>query len=56
MSFAPGAVINSTIQFITTGMIQTKQGALASYLLQEDRGELDLEEGLGAIELEADLD
>ena len=56
MSFAPGVVINSTIQFITTGMVQLKQGALPSYLLQEDTGLFDLEEGSGSVELEADLD
>ena len=56
MSFAPGVVINSTIQFVTTGMVQLKQGTLPAYLLQEDAGLFDLEEGSGSIELEVDLE
>ena len=54
MSFAPGEVINSTIQFITTGQIQLKQGEPPSYLLQEQGvdSEMLLEQPPGAIELE----
>lgn len=52
MSFNPGEVINSTIQFVTTGQIWLKQGQPPSYLLQEDDDEILLEEPPGAIELE----
>ena len=37
MNFSPGVVINSTIQFITTGQMQLKQGELPSYLLLDGR-------------------
>lgn len=52
MQFAPETVINSTIQFITTGQVQLKQGTLPSYLLLNDGGEILLETPPGAIELE----
>jgi len=52
MNFTPGQVINSTIQFITTGQVWLRQGALPSYLLQEDNDEILLETPPGAIELE----
>ena len=52
MNFAPATVINSTIQFITTGPVQLKQGTLPSYLLLNDGGEILLETPPGAIELE----
>jgi hypothetical protein len=58
MSFAPGSVIDSRIEFVTTGMVQLKQGALPSFLTQEiaPPNLLNLEEGPGAIEIESDLD
>jgi hypothetical protein len=59
MNFSPGAVIDSQIQFVTTGVIELKQGSLPPYLTQESdppRNLLDLEEGLGSLELETDLD
>lgn len=54
MNFAPGQVIDSTIQFITTGQIQLKQGEPPSYLLQQQGidSEILLEQPPGAIELE----
>ena len=54
MNFSPGEVINSTIQFITTGQVWLKQGEPPSFLLQESGGddEILLEQGPGAIELE----
>jgi len=54
MSFAPGQVIDSTIQFITTGQIWLRQGEPPSFLLQEQGvdSEILLEEPPGAIELE----
>ena len=52
MNFSPGQVIDSTIQFITTGQIWLRQGALPSYLLQEDSDEILLETPPGSIELE----
>ena len=52
MSFAPGEIIDSTIQFITTGPVQLRQGEVASYLLQENSDEVLLETPPGAIELE----
>lgn len=54
MTFAPGSVIDSTIQFITTGQIWLKQGDLPSFLLLENNGEILLETPPGAIELEFD--
>ena len=51
MGFSPETVINSSIQFVTTGQVQLKQGALPSYLLEDD-GEILLETPPGAIELE----
>lgn len=56
MSFAPGAVINSTVQFVTTGLVQLKQGTLPSYLLQETEDLLYLETETGSLELENDLE
>lgn len=52
MNFTAGQVIDSTIQFITTGQVWLRQGALPSYLLQEDSDEILLETPPGAIELE----
>lgn len=52
MNFSPGQVIDSTIQFITTGQVWLRQGALPSYLLQEDSDEILLETPPGSIELE----
>ena len=52
MNFSPGQVIDSTIQFITTGQVWLRQGALPSYLLQEDSDEILLETAPGSIELE----
>ena len=54
MSFAPGTVIDSTIQFVTTGQIWLKQGQPPGYLLQEDGDLIDLEQGTGSLELEFD--
>ena len=56
LNFSPGVVIESTIQFVTTGVIQIKQGSLPGYLQQEDEGLFSLEEPPGSIELEVDLD
>ena len=59
MNFSPGAVIDSQIQFVTTDVIQLKQGQLPSYLTQEvdlPDNLLDLEQGPGSLELETDLD
>ena len=56
MNFAPGQVIGSTIQFITTGQIRLLRGTPPSYLLLDvpttatDR--ILLEQNLGRIELE----
>lgn len=52
MSFTPGEIIDSTIQFVTTGQIRLRQGALPAYLLQENSDEILLETPPGAIELE----
>lgn len=54
MNFSPGEVIDSTIQFITTGQVWLKQGEPPSFLLQESGGdnEILLEEPPGALELE----
>ena len=52
LNFATGEVIDSTIQFVTTGQVQLKQGQPPAYLLQESSDELLLEEQPGAIELE----
>ena len=52
MDFTPGRVISSSIQFVTTGQVQLKQGIPPGYLLQEDAGEILLETPPGAIELE----
>ena len=54
MSFAPGQVIDSTIQFVTTGQIWLKQGQPPGYILQEDNSLIDLEQGPGSLELEFD--
>ena len=54
MSFSPGQVIDSRIQFVTTGQIWLKQGQPAGYLLQEDRSLIELEQPPGALELEFD--
>ena len=54
MNFSPGTVINSTIQFVTTGQIRLKQGTPPAYLLLADGGEILLETPPGAIELEFD--
>lgn len=54
LSFSPSEVINSSIQFVTTGQIWLKQGQPPAYLLL-DQGAADeilLETGPGAIELE----
>ena len=58
MSFSPGMVVASNIQFVTTGTIQLKQGALPSFLLQENPipSTFLLEQPPGSIELEARLD
>lgn len=59
MNFSPGSVINSQIQFVTTGEISLKQGALPSYVTQQSappNNLLDLEQGPGSLELETDLD
>ena len=54
MNFSPGQVIDSTIQFITTGQVWLKQGEPPSFLLQESGldAEILLEQPPGAIELE----
>lgn len=56
MNFAPGQVIGSTIQFVTTGQIQLKQGTPPGYLLQDNTtgfsDQLLLETESGSIELE----
>ena len=59
MNFSPGTVVDSQIQFVTTGVVQLKQGQLPSYLTQEidvPNNLLDLEQGPGSLELETDLD
>ena len=56
MSFAPGQVVDSSVQFVTTGVVQLKQGIPPGYILQEDSGLLELETPPGALELETDLD
>ncbi len=59
MNFSPGTVIDSQIQFVTTDVIQLKQGQLPSYLTQEVdllNNLLDLEQDPGSLELETDLD
>lgn len=59
MNFSPGTVVNSQIQFVTTDVIQLKQGQLPSYLTQQSappNNLLDLEQGPGSLELETDLD
>lgn len=56
MSFSPGEVINTQIQFVTTGQIWLKQGQPPSYLLLDGvtnaGDEILLETGPGSIELE----
>ena len=56
MNFSPGQLIDSTIQFITTGQIALKQGVPPSYLLLDDstraKDEILLETPPGAIELQ----
>ena len=61
MSFAPTTVIDTTVQFVTTGPIELKMGSLPGYLVQEESTPSDedlflLEQPPGSIELEADLD
>lgn len=55
MNFAPGEIIQSTIQFITTGQIEMKQGQPPGYLLQEDDSEILLESQVGSLELESSV-
>ena len=55
LSFSPGQVIGSTVQFVTTGQIHLKQGQPPGYLLQESGEDLLLETPPGAIELEFGL-
>ena len=55
LNFAAGQVIESTVQFVTTGQITIKQGQPPGYLLQEDADDILLEEDEGAIELEFSL-
>ena len=55
LNFAAGQVIESTVQFVTTGQVAIKQGQPPGYLLQEDDDEIRLEEGDGSIELEFSL-
>ena len=56
MSFAPGQVIDSSIQFITTGQIRLIRGQPTAYLLLDvpgpEQDEILLEQGPGAIMLE----
>lgn len=54
MTFAPSTVINSQIQFVTTGQIWLKQGQPPAYLLLDGGidDELLLENDAGSIELE----
>jgi len=56
MNFSPGEVIDSTIQFITTGQVWLKQGEPPAFLLLElgIDNEILLEQPPGAIELEFD--
>ena len=42
-SFAPGVPVETQLQFVTTGPIELKTGALPAYLLQEDSGLIRLE-------------
>lgn len=56
MNFAAGQIIESTIQYVTTGVIEIKQGAFPSYLQQENTEYVELEQTDGLIELETDLD
>lgn len=55
LTFPIGQPITSTIQFVTTGEIALRQGAIPGYILQEDTSLLLLEERDGALELEVDL-
>ena len=55
MGFAPGQTIDSTIQFVTTRQIALKIGNPPGYLLQQNDGELLLEQPPGSIELEFDV-
>lgn len=53
MSFEPSEPIRSSIDFVTTGLIALRYGALgANLLLQEDGDELLLEQGSGSLLLE----
>ena len=58
MNFSPGRVVDSSVEFITTGQIQLKQGEPPSYLLLDtitrDEDLILLEQPPGAIELEFD--
>ena len=54
MNFAPGAVIDSNIQFVTTGQIRLLRGQAPAYLLLESGDEIELEQPPGNIELEFD--
>lgn len=55
MTFAPGQVVDSQIEFVTTGPIHLRLGEPPSYLLLEDDDRLLLEAGDGAIQLEENL-
>ena len=56
MNFAPGQVIDSTIQFITTGQIRLIRGQPTAYLLldvpTQQQDKILLEQSSGVIELE----
>jgi len=54
MNFAAGQVIDSTIEFITTGQIRLLRGQPPAYLLLQSGGDILLEQPPGAIELEFD--
>jgi hypothetical protein len=50
-AFSPGAIVQTSIEFVTTGPIQLLIGQLPTYILQEDRGDILLEDG-GRLEQE----
>ena len=56
MSFAPSTVIDSTIQFVTTGQIALRQGIPPGYITQEDSGLISLETPSGSLELETGIE
>lgn len=67
MSFAPTRIIDTTVQFVTTGPVLLKMGDVPSFLIQEEATQTVFQDGVsddlflleqppGSIELETDLD